>query len=76
MQAKDQELSQLKERVDQMGEVILNLNRGMEFLGKEVMTYINTFGTRPLAREERKGLEQLKEKLRPIPDSENDDDND
>ena len=52
---KDQEIHELKERMDKMGDVIIRLDSSMQFYRNEFMSYVRKFG-HPLTDEDRKKI--------------------
>ena len=64
----------LRERVDKMGAVLIRNNSWLEYFKDRFDWYFKEFGPPPLFAKERKGLEQLQEKLRTMSDKECTDD--
>jgi ribosomal protein L37AE/L43A len=66
---KDQEISELKNMMLKMGNVIENLQTSVEFYRKEFVAYGDRFGSRPLTKQEQKKVQGLIKQVDALPPS-------
>jgi hypothetical protein len=74
MESKDNDIHELKERMDKMGNVIMHLDSNVKFYKNQFLAYFKQFGARHLTEEERERIDEFQELLRRAPD--NDDNSD